>query len=134
MPGYLDRFIHLEFPDLAGVDDNGRAYCWVKIRNPRLMPAGDLLGAATVPLDDSGHPVDSKAAGDASFVMASKLIIAGRVWDPTWVPNFDDNGDPVDDGSEAPLLPMPPSIQDVQKFPTEIFGRISEEVKKATPR
>jgi hypothetical protein len=38
--GYLNRFIDLAFPDLAGVDDAGRAIVWVKIRNPRLLSGG----------------------------------------------------------------------------------------------
>lgn len=134
MAGYLDRIIHLDFPDLGGVDDAGRAYCWVKIRNPRLMPAGDLLGGATVSLDANGQPTDSAAAATATFGMASKLILAGRVWDSTWVPELDADGEPVDPEAEAPLLPMPPSPQDVAKMPVDIFTRISSEVQKAVPR
>lgn len=66
--------------------------------------------------------------------MARKFIIAGRVCDPAWMPAPDGNGEPVDDGSEAPLLPMPPEIEHVRKKPLDTFTRISEEVGKASAR
>jgi hypothetical protein len=50
------------------------------------------------------------------------------------MPALDGNGEPVDDGSEAPLLPMPPEIELVRKMLLEIFTRIGEAVGKASAR
>lgn len=135
MAGYLNRFIDLPFPDLAGTDDLGRALCWVKIRNPRLIPAGDLTAAiAKVQLDDNGRPVNSGAAAEETFGTFAKLVIAGNVWDATWVPEVDEHGDPIDPTAEAPLLPMPPSPADMGKMPIDILNAIGEEMVKANPR
>ena len=130
MAGYLNRFIHLEFPELAGTDDAGRAYVWVKIRNPRLIPSGELAGMADkFRVTGTGElEVDGDKANDAVFNQFAGLIIAGNVWDATWVPEDFDTEDP------GPLLPMPPSAADLRKMPVEIFNRIGDEVKKANPR
>lgn len=133
MAGYINRFIDIGFPELGGLDDNGRANVWVKIRNPRLIPGDDLLGAASkVRLDpDTGMPteVDVPAATGETFKTFAKLVIAGHVWDATWIPtNFDD------DTEDAPLLSMPPSPADMGKFPIEILNAIGKELKNATPR
>lgn len=131
--GYLNQVIHLDFPDFAGVGADERSLCWVKIRNPRLMPTSELAGSTTVPLGEDGMPTDTDAATEQTYAIARKLIIVGRLWDPTWLPAFDDAGEPIDDGTEPPLLKFPLSEVDVRKLPLEVFSRIGDEVKKATP-
>ncbi len=130
MAGYLNRFIHLDFPELAGVDEQNRAYVWVKIRNPRLIPSGELAGMADKfrITDDGAVEVGGDKAADAVFTQFAGLILAGNVWDCTWLPEDLDSDDP------GPLLPMPPSAADLRKMPMEIFNRIGDEVKKANPR
>lgn len=135
MAGYLNRFIDLPFPDLAGVDEQDRARCWVKIRNPRLIPGGDLTSAfSRVRFDDAGRPLDSDAAADETFASLARLVIAGQVWDATWVPELDERGNEVDPQAEPPLLPMPPGPDDMARMPIEILNAIGEELKKASPR
>lgn len=119
---YLNRFIDLGFPELAGNDDSGRAVVWVKIRNPRLIPGQDLLGGANVPVGADGKPVDAVAAGRQTFEMMAKLIIAGNVWD----------AESLDD--EPPLLNMPPSAAEVGRMPMVILNAIGEELAKANPQ
>jgi len=134
MAGYLNRFIDLGFPDLAGVDDNGKAIVWVKIRNPRLIPGEDLIGAADkVQIDADGNVVDTGAAAKESFAAFAKLILAGNVWDAKWVPAPDENS-VIDWDAEPPLLSMPPSPEQMGRFPMEILNAIGEELKKANPQ
>jgi len=133
--GYLNRFIDLGFPELAGTDEQtGRALCWVKIRNPRLMPGNDITAGGTVATDEHGRPLDTKAAARESFAIMSKLIIAGHVWDATWTPDLDADGNEIDPNAEPPLLPMPASPADVAKMPMQILNAIGEEMSKASPR
>lgn len=133
MAGYLNRFIDLGFPDLAGVDDNGRALCWVKIRNPRLSPAGDFAAAAAKVRIENGQPVQTDLAASETFASFAKLIIAGHVWDASWTPTVGPDGS-IDDTEEPPLLPMPPSADDVAKMPMDILNAIGEELKRSAPR
>jgi hypothetical protein len=133
--GYLNRFIDLSFPDLAGVDSNGHAVCWVKIRNPRMIPGADLIGAASkIRVDpETGVPVDSGAAASETFDAFAKIILAGQVWDAKWTPQPDENGN-TDWDAEPPLIPMPPSPEHVGRMPVEILNAIGEEMKKANPQ
>lgn len=133
MAGYLKPVITLPFPDLAGVDEQGRALCWVTIRNPRLMPGDDIAGSAAVEVGPDGKPVDSGAAARESFKIMAALIVRGRVWDAKWLPELDDSGDPVDPDAEPPLLQMPPSPADVARMPMQILNRIGEEMSKVNP-
>lgn len=123
MAGYLNRFIDLPFPDLAGVDDAGRALCWVKIRNPRLIPGEDLMGMnAGVRLDADGKPLPGEDVTASAFAAFARLIIAGQVWDAQSVEE------------EAPLLGMPPTPGEVGRMPMEILNAIGVELSKANPR
>lgn len=123
MPGYLNRFIDLQFPDLAGVDDAEQALCWVRIRNPRLIPTDHLVGGGSkVRLDANGRPVDGEVAAQETYERLAKLIVAGVVWDAESL------------ADEPPLLPMPPSAEDVKRYPIDITNAIGEELKKSTPR
>lgn len=140
MAGYMNRFVHRGFPDLAGYDENlaaeyerqgmtaeqakeRAAYCWVKLRNPRLIPADELMSAVgDVRTDDHGNVIVSDSNRDSTYAMAARLVIAGQVWDPT---SLDD---------DAPLLPVPPAPEHVKLYPMDVFNAIAEELKKATPQ
>jgi hypothetical protein len=68
-------------------------------------------------------------AAQETFASYGKLILAGHVWDATWVPDdFDD------DTLEPPLLGMPPNADEVGRMPIEILNAIGGELKKANPR
>lgn len=133
MAGYLNHFIDLPFPDLAGTDPTGRPLVWVKIRNPRLIPGQDLLGAAgKVRFTEDGKPVDAdtSVAAEETYKTFAKLILAGNVWDATWTPTSFD----TDEEQEPPLLPMPPTPADVARYPIAILNAIGKELSKANPR
>lgn len=134
MAGYLNSFIRIPFPELGGNDDEGNPRVWVLIRNPRLFTAQELLGGATIPVDEEGKPVDAQAASEQTMAMMTKLIVAGRVWDPTWVPELDANGQPVNPNEEPPLLAMPPTAEVAGKLPMQVINAVGEEVGKVSPK
>src|SRR6185312_1483071 len=112
---YLNRVIHLGFPELGGCADEtdettrrNTAYIWLKVRNPRLMAGGELTGVAgTVTKNPDGSVTMNDAASEAAFEGMAKLIIAGVV------------PDPADDDEYPALLPMPPAGNDMGRFPLE---------------
>jgi hypothetical protein len=125
MAGYLNRFIDLEFPELGGTDDEGKAIVWVQIRNPRLMPADHLLSTSTstkIKVGPDGKPVEVDTKIEDTYGWVAKIVVDGYVWDAL---SLDD---------EAPLIAMPPKVDDIRKFPIGILNRIGEEVSKANPR
>ncbi len=134
MAGYLNRFIDLPFPELAGVDNQGRALCWIKIRNPRLMPAQDLTDAASKVRVEDGKAVSADLGSSDVFTSFAKLVIAGRVWDATAIPPVDPDTGDVDEEWEPPLLAMPPTAADMGKMPIDIINAIGGEMKNAVPR
>lgn len=107
---YLNRTIRLEFPDLG--DD-----IWVAIHNPALMPASRLQSDVDIPVDANGKPTDAKAAIDATFDIASKLIAGWNVYDP-----FDDTETPME---------LPATVEKLRLLPMSITLKISEIVGKA---
>lgn len=139
--GYLNRVVHLGFPDLAGVDqrtrddalqrgmtaedaDNAAAHCWVKIKNPRLMSADEAFAASdgsTVTLGPDGQPT-GEVKQRAVYETVARLVIAGNVWDVN------------DLGDDPALIPMPLSPDDVGKMPTEVITAISRELAKINPK
>jgi hypothetical protein len=124
MAGYLNRFIDLPFPDLGGEDpETGAAVVWVRIRNPRLIPVDHLMAKTTrVKVGPDGQPVEVDLKAQETYERMSNLIVAGYVWDAL---SLDE---------EPPLLPMPPSPDDVSKMPITILNSIGEELIKANPR
>jgi hypothetical protein len=110
MAGYLNRVIPLEFPELGGVDEDGNAIVWVKIRNPRTMPMD--------------HLAPDVQGGDQALArqIAANLIRDWHVWDAT------------SDEDEPPLLGLPATPELVAKLPMEVAARISEEVGKSFPQ
>ncbi len=125
--GYLNRVIHLDFPDLAGLenpeDPNSRPVIWLTIRNPRLMPGAELLGkGSSIRRTADGDTVIEGGAVDEAYGGFAKLIIAGNVLDPTV------------DSDDPPALPMPPSPADVGKYPIEILNRLGQVLADSNPR
>ncbi len=131
MGGYLNRVIQMDFPDLAGTerpddhpDGPGRSIIWLTIRNPKLVPGGELIGeAVNVRRDAEGGVIIDQAAADAAYGGYVKLIIAGHILDPT---------DPFDEN--PPALPMPPTALDLAKYPIEVLNKLAEVVSAAAPR
>lgn len=113
--GYKDRTVLLEFPEL--VDDGDE--CWVRIRNPKLMPPSMLM-PDDVPTSPDGQPVDVKAAEQATYAMMAKMVQSWHVWDAT------------DDSDEPPLL-GDPTPEAFAKLPVEIVMRITGEIADAVP-
>jgi hypothetical protein len=127
MGGYLNRVIHKEWPDLAGrerdEDPNSRSIIWLTIRNPKLMAGGELMsGRSQVARRNAdGAVVIDEEAAEASFGAFSKLIIGGNVLDPTV------------DSDDPPALSMPPSPEDMAKYPIEILNWLGEVVNGGVP-
>ncbi len=129
--GYLNRVIQLEFPELAGTerpadhpDGPGRAVIWLTLRNPRLLAGNELIGdnAGGIRRNADGSiDVTGGTAAASAYGGFAKLIIAGNVLDP-----FVDSDDP-------PPLPMPPTAEDVGKYPIEILNKIGGILADANP-
>lgn len=130
--GYKNPTVVLTFPDLAADDD----HLEVVIRNPRLMPAGELrsLGrksgtpdparvAAIKQYTDAGQDVPEELLTeedtDRGLAYAAKLVIGWHVYDAT-----------VPDGG---LLPLPATAELIGKLPQEIFLAIMGELDKVNP-
>lgn len=114
MAGYANRLLTVDFPDLADADDK----IYVAIRNPKLVPPGELSNNDVV-IDENGQPVDPDAATAAMYETIAKLITAWRVYDAT---------DMADDQA---LLPSPATADSVAKLPVEIINRLADEIKQA---
>ncbi len=123
MGGYLNRVIQLDFPELAGSDEVGRPIIWLTVRNPKLLTGNELVGnRGTVRRDPDGTVhVDQEEGAKSTYAGFAKLIIAGNVLDPTV------------DSETPPAFTMPPSSDDVGKFPIVILNRLGELVASANP-
>lgn len=122
--GYANRLISLTFDDLT--DDPQNDPIWVSIRNPKLMPPGELQ-ARQVPLGEDGKPVDNDAAMTSMYEVVAKMIVAWRVYDATVLEVNPETGEPLD----QPLLGLPATPERVAKLPMEIINRISEQMSAA---
>ena len=125
MPGYANRVITLQFPELTDDDDLPDRPVQVVLRNPRLMPPGELT-PEHVETDENGVPKDVEAAKYANNKIIAKLIIGWRAFDASDI-RVDD------DGNELPQepLPLPATPELVAKLPLAIFKRLSQEVTNA---
>jgi hypothetical protein len=113
---YKNRFIDLTFPELSEDDDK----IWVKIRNPRIMPPAELVRRPIKKLDDGeDDPADTILATCELF---AKLIVGWHVYD-----GMDNDDNPA-------ALGLPATGLLVRKVPTEILGRLGEELAKINPR
>ncbi len=140
--GYANRVIHLAFPELAEPElkdgqpvidpETGKPVpserIWVTIRNPRLMPPGELT-PRDVPLDPAtGAPLRADDANEAMYEIFSKLIVGWRAYDAT-----DFSIDP-ETGEALPqrLLELPATVDNVRKLPTAIVNRIAEQMTESS--
>lgn len=114
MAGYANRSIKLDFPDLSEPGDE----IYIAIRNPRLIPPGELRGK-DIPLDDKGVPVNPAEAEQAMYETLAKLVVSWHVYDAT------------DLADEQALLTSPATPEAVAKLPTEIINRLAEEIQQA---
>lgn len=114
MAGYANRTNRITFPDLSEPGDE----VYVAIRNPRLVPPGELRGR-DVAMDENGQPVDTAEAEQAMYETLAKLVVSWRVYDAT------------DMGDDQALLPSPAKPEDVAKLPTEIINQLAEEIQQA---
>ncbi len=121
--GYLNRVIQLNFPELAGVEEgSGRPIIWITVRNPRLIPGGELVGkGSTIRKEADGAVSVQGAAVDEAYGQFAKLIVGGNVLDPTV------------DSDDPPPLPMPPSAADMGKYPIEILNAIGKLLADSAP-
>jgi hypothetical protein len=123
--GYANRVIRLDFPDLT--DDPVNDKIWVTIRNPKLVPSGELTPEQVTPVVD-GQAEDAAAANASMHKMFAKLIIGWRAYDASEIPVLDAAGNPV---GEQALLPMEYTEATVAKLPMEILNAIGREVTEA---
>ena len=122
MSGYANRVITLRFEELT---EEGEPEIHVVMRNPRLMPPGDLV-PENVELDENNQPTDLEAAKKANNGLLAKLIIGWRVYDASDI-QIDADGYELD---QEPL-PLPATAELVGKLPTAIFMAMIKEVTDA---
>lgn len=123
--GYLNRVIDLQFPDLAGLqEDSDRAVIWLKIRNPKLMTGNDVLteNVGNVQFGPDGEPIGGNVKKSEVLKSMARLVIAGFVWDATV------------DSDDPPLIPMPPTPEDAGRMPISVLNAIADEMKKTRPK
>lgn len=117
--GYKDRTVELKFDGSTDYDDLGEG-CFVKIKNPKLLPLSKLI-PEEVETDAAGAPVDKDAPLNAVYARMASVIIDWCVWDP-------------DDESDNPaLLELPATAETVAKLPASITEAIAEQLKDAVP-
>lgn len=124
MSGYSNRVIHLRFDELS--EDPAVDPIWVVIRNPRLMPPGELR-ATDVPTDDDGKPLDEGAAEDAMYERIAKLVIALRAYDAANITVDEQTGELL----PQELLRPPVTAALVRRLPMEIINRVADEFSAA---
>lgn len=108
MPGYANRFITIQFPQLG--DD-----LWVTIRNPKTL-APDTLRPADIPVDAAGNPLNPAQAETEMYRVLSSLVKDWHVYDAT------------SDADDQPVLELPATPDLIRKLPVEIINRIAEEL------
>jgi hypothetical protein len=113
MPGYKNRVITQEFPDLTEDGDTVS----VSLRNPMTVPF-DKLRPREVTKDANGVALDQADANLAIYEVYAGLIVNWRVYDAT--AELDDQ----------PLLPSPATAELFAKLPLEIQNWVADEVDK----
>lgn len=94
----------------------------MSLRNPRTVPQDELL-SRDVALDSDGKPIDMQEASASMRRTFARLIVGWRVYDASFAEVDSDTGEPLD----QPLLPMPATPELVNKLPTVITNRITQE-------
>lgn len=126
MSGYADPFVLLRFPELG--DD-----CSVLLRNPKLLPPGDIT-PEDVPMRDDGQPVDPQAANDAGYKVMANIIVAWKIYAaPGMGTDIDPEADPEDvlkalEGVELVRLGKP-TAESIAKAPVAVIKRVMEEIQ-----
>lgn len=108
MPGYANRIIRFDFPDLTEPGDDP---IHVIIKNPRTLPVADL--APNISDETSG--VDTLKA---MYPIIANLVKAWHVYDGTA------------DGDDLPPLQLPATPDAVAKLPFEILNKIADAIKE----
>jgi hypothetical protein len=109
MPGYANRTIRLEFPELA--EDGEDVH--VIMRNPKTVPPS-MLRVAGVNQDDP------EAAEQAGYTVMSRLVTAWHVYDAG------------QNGEHQDRLALPATPELVEKLPLLIIEKLAEVVGEAT--
>lgn len=118
--GYKDRTVELKFDGSNDELENLGEGCFVRIKNPKLLPLSKLM-PEDVETDATGVPVDKDAPLNAVYDRIASVILDWRVWDP-------------DDDSDTPtVLPLPPTAEIVAKLPASISEAIAAQLKDAVP-
>lgn len=123
MAGYANRVVNLEFRELS--EDWETDPIRVVIRNPRLMPPGELQ-PREVPNGPDGTP-DRDEANLAMYEVIAKLVIGWRVYDASELALDPETFEPL----PQQLLPQGATVETVRKLPTLIVNRIAEQLTKA---
>ena len=130
--GYANRVIKLDFPALSS--DPASDPIWVIIRNPRLMPAKEITSVSDTSgaYDENGKIADRAKAEEATDKLIARLVVAARVYDATFTPEYNSlTGEPLGDDSQPLLPPTPWDPAIAAKLPLEIRVRIAEEFTQA---
>lgn len=127
MSGYTNPYVLLQFPEL-GEDVS------VLLKNPQLLPPSEIT-PEDVPTDDSGRPLDPKAANEEMYKVMARVIVAWKVYeafDPDTVLDIDPDADPITlfeslgAGEQTRLGNV--TAENVGRLPLAIINRIGEEI------
>jgi hypothetical protein len=126
MAGYANKLIKLSFDEYS--EDPVNDPIWIVIRNPKLVPPGELQ--TDVALTEDGQVADQDEAIRSMHKNLAKLIKGWRVYDA----GQDVQLDPVtgaEVGEPPTLLPLPATPELVARLPMEFVTRIAREVQQA---
>jgi hypothetical protein len=114
VPGYRNRIITLDFPDLCEEGDS----VTVTLRNPQSVPF-DTLQPREVNRDAQGNALDPKDAALAQYEVYAKLVVNWRVYDASA------------ESDDQPLLGSPATGELFARLPLAIQEKIAEAVNNA---
>jgi len=125
MGGYANRVITIQFPELS--EEGNQIF--VVLRNPKTVALSKLETKEVSLLPDG--TVDQEAAAAAGYATLTKLIIGGRLFNAMAdeVDHVGEDGIPV--LVDQPPLTYPISVEDAQKLPTIVIGKIFETINEA---
>lgn len=114
MPGYLNRFIDVDFSEYG----DG---CYVRIHNPKIVPQSMLEPKKRLELDANNKPVDRDASVAASREVLAGLVKDWKIYDATCLED------------EQPLLSLPATPEMIAKLPLSVFVQLQKIVNDAIP-
>lgn len=116
--GYANATIRVTFDELS--EDPVIDPIWAVMRNPRMMPPGELK-FEDVPVGDDGKPLDADLAETAMYERLSKAIVALRAYDASAV-----GVDPLTgEIADQPLLTPPITPDLLRKLPMAMIEKLS---------